>query len=52
MGHSREDVPGEVADAGCDGVEVEAPGPEALVGCLVAEDEHEADDDGEGGEGG
>ena len=45
-----EDGAGDVADAGDDYAEVIAAVPEAVVGCLVAEDEHEADDYGEGGD--
>ena len=43
--------PREVADAGYHGGEVEVSLPEAVVGGLVAEDEHEAYDYGERGDG-
>jgi hypothetical protein len=45
-----EDGADEVAVCGVDGVEGVAAVPEAVVGGLVAEDEDETDDDGEGGD--
>lgn len=45
-----EDGTDQVTDGGVDGVEAVATVPEAVVGGLVAEDEHQTDDDGEGGD--
>ena len=44
-----QDGPGEVPDGGDDGGEVVSAIPETIVGGLIAEDQHQADDDGEGG---
>lgn len=41
-GDKNEDLPGDASDGCCYCSEVKAAGPEAGVGCLVAEDEHEA----------
>jgi hypothetical protein len=49
-GHEHEDLAGHAADGRGHGVDVQAAGPEAREGGLVTEDEHETDDDGEGGD--
>lgn len=48
-GHQHEDLPRDAADGGRHGADVHPAIPETREGGLVAEDEHEADDDGEGG---
>lgn len=56
-GHGRrggvavgEDGADQVADGGVHGIQAVAAVPEAVVGGLVPEDEHQTDDDGEGGD--
>lgn len=47
-GYQHEDLPRDAPDGSGHGTDVHAAVPEAREGCLIAEDEHETDDDGEG----
>jgi hypothetical protein len=48
-GDQHEDLPGDAPDSGSHGADVQSPVPEAREGGLIAEDEHETHDDGQGG---
>ena len=49
-GDQHEDLSRNAPDGGRHGVDVQPPIPEARKGSLIAEDEHETHDDGEGGD--